>query len=108
MRRNGSDIFFEVLTPLHFTVRVTRRYWELIVTMKHPVMQTRETAVQTVLQAPDEVRRSRSDPAVLLFYRSEQPGRWLCAVVRRLNDDGFLITTYPTDAIKEGQQIWSK
>jgi plasmid stabilization system protein ParE len=104
----GNDIFFEVLTPLGFKVRVTRRYWELIVTMKHPVMQTRETAVQNVLQAPDEVRRSRSDPAVFLFYRLEQPERWLCAVVRRLNDDGFLITTYPTDAIKEGQQIWNR
>lgn len=103
-----SDIFFVVLTPLCFRVRVTRQYWELIVTMKHPVMRARETAVQTVLQAPDEVRRSRRDPAVFLFYRLEQPGRWLCAVVKRLNDDGFLITTYPTDAIKEGQQIWSK
>jgi len=101
----GNDIFFEVLTPLGC---VTRRYWELIVTMKHPVMQTRETAVQNVLQAPDEVRRSRSDPAVFLFYRLEQPERWLCAVVRRLNDDGFLITTYPTDAIEEGQQIWNR
>jgi hypothetical protein len=71
-------------------------------------MQARETAVQAILQAPDEVRRSRSDPAVFLFYRLDQPGRWLCAVVRRLNDDGFLITAYPTDAIKEGQQIWNK
>ncbi len=103
-----NDIFFEVLTPLRFRVRVTRQYWKLIVTMKHPVMRERETAVQAVLQAPDEVRRSRSDPSVFLFYRLEQPGRWLCAVVRQLNGDGFLITTYPTDAIKEGQQVWSK
>lgn len=27
---------------------------------------------------------------------------------KRLNGDGFLITTYPTDAIKEGERIWSK
>ena len=32
------DIHFEVLTPLGFRVRVTRAYWELIVTVKHPVM----------------------------------------------------------------------
>jgi hypothetical protein len=68
----------------------------------------REAEVQRVLQTPEEVRRSRGDPTVLLFYRSEQLGRWLCAVAKRLNAEGFLITTYPTDAIKEGERIWSK
>lgn len=29
-----NDLVFEVLTPLEFTVRVTRSYWELIVTIK--------------------------------------------------------------------------
>jgi predicted nucleic acid-binding protein len=24
------------------------------------------------------------------------------------NDTGFLITTYPTDAIKEGERVWSR
>ncbi|ADE13477.1 hypothetical protein Nhal_0277 [Nitrosococcus halophilus Nc 4] len=71
-------------------------------------MRGREVDVQHVLQVPDEIRRSRSDPAVFLFYRLERPGRWLCAVVKRLNGEGFLITTYPTDAIKEGEQIWSR
>lgn len=103
-----NDLCFEVSTPLGFKVRVIRNYWELIVTVKHPAMRGREVDVQGVLQAPDEIRRSRSDPAVFLFYRLEQPKRWLCAVVKRLNDDGFLITTYPTDAIKEGERIWSR
>jgi hypothetical protein len=91
-----NAIFFEVSTPLGFRVRVTRQYWELIVTVKHPVMHARAIDVQGALHTPDEVRRSRSDPSVLLFYRAEQPGRWLCAVVKRLNGEGFLITTYPT------------
>lgn len=103
-----NDILFEVVTPLGFSVRVTRAYWELIVTVKHPVMRGREVAVQGVLQTPEEVRRSRADPNVLLFYRIEEPGRWLCAVAKRLDNEGFLITTYPTDAIKEGERIWSR
>lgn len=102
-----NDLFFEVSTPLGFRVRVTRQYWELIVTVKHPVMSTRAADVQVASHTPDEVRRSRSAPSVLLFYRAEQLGRWLCAVVKRLNGEGFLITTYPTDAIKEGQHLWS-
>jgi hypothetical protein len=104
----ANDLLFEVSTSLGFRVRVTRNYWELIVTVKHPVMCGREVDVQDVLQTPDEVRRSQSDPAVFLFYRLEQPGRWLCAVAKRLNGQGFLITTYPTDVIKEGERIWSR
>ena len=69
-------------------------------------MRDRATEVQDVLQTPDEVRRSQSDPAVFLFYRAERPERWLCAVAKRLNGEGFLVTTYPTDAIKEGERIW--
>ena len=103
-----SAILFEVSTPLGFRVRVTRGYWELIVTVKHPVMRDRATEVQDVLQTPDEVRRSQSDPAVFLFYRAERPERWLCAVAKRLNGEGFLVTTYPTYAIKEGERIWSR
>ena len=103
-----SDILFEVSTPLGFRVRVTHGYWEFIVTVKHPVMRERVTEVQDVLHTPDEVRQSRSDPTVFLFYRAEVPGRWVCAVAKRLNAMGFLITTYPTDAIKEGERVWSR
>jgi hypothetical protein len=103
-----SDILFDVSTPLGFRVRVTHGYWEFIVTVKHPVTRERATEVQGVLQTPDEVRQSRSDPAVFLFYRAELPDRWICAVAKRLNEEGFLITTYPTDAIKEGERVWSK
>lgn len=103
-----DHLFFEVLTPLSFCVRVTRTYWEFIVTVKHPVMAGREGAVKEALLSPDEVRRSKSDPNVYLFYKAERKGRWICAVARRLDSDGFLITAYPTDAIKEGVRIWPR
>jgi len=103
-----GDIFFEVPTPLGFSVHTTRDYWELIVTIKHPVMRGRVADVQDTLRVPDEIRQGRSDQAVYLFYRLERSGRWICAVAKRLNDEGFLITTYPTDAIKEGRRIWSR
>ncbi|MBC6480924.1 MAG: hypothetical protein GDA56_27245 [Hormoscilla sp. GM7CHS1pb] len=71
-------------------------------------MLGREVDVQETLRMPDEICRSREDPQVYLFYRLERPKRWLCAVAKRLNGEGFLITAYPTDAIKEGEQIWVK
>jgi hypothetical protein len=103
---DDADVEFEVTTPLGFTVRVSRAYWEVLVRIKHPAMLGREQDVQDALTGPDEVRRSRTDDGVLLFYKSEGERRWVCAVCKRTNGDGFLITTYPTDAIKEGERIW--
>jgi hypothetical protein len=101
-----EGLLFEICTPLGFTVRVTRTYWELIVKIKHPVMRDRQADVQDTLRTPNEIRGS--DPAVYLFYREVDPHRWICAVVKRLDGEGFLVTTYPTDAVKEGNRIWSR
>ena len=99
-----SDILFNVQTPLGFSVRTTRRYWNLNL-VKHEAMIGRERDVIDTLQNPDEVRVSQSDSEVLLYYRAHPPGRWICVLARRLNgDEGFMITAYPTDALKEG--IW--
>ncbi len=103
------DILFEVKTPLGFHVRLTKSYWEIIVTFKHPVMAGREQDVQATLEQPDEIRQSKSDKDVYLFYKAEREKRWICAVSKRTNEvEGFLVTTYPTDAIKEGVQVWHK
>ena len=102
------ELLFEVLTPLGFQVRVTRERWNLITTVKHPVMTGREDVVKATLQSPEQIRQSRSDSEVLLFYRAEGISRWVCAVAKRAADQGFLITAYPTDAIKEGTQVWPK
>ena len=101
-------MLFEVLTPLGFCVRVTRERWQLITIAKHPVMAGRQDVVKATLGNPEQVRQSRSDPQVVLFYRAEGANRWVCAVAKRTADRGFLITAYPTDAIKEGEQIWPK
>jgi hypothetical protein len=103
-----DDLLLDALTPLGFWVRVTRRRWELITTAKHPVMAGREGLVRAALEEPDEVRQSRIDSQVLLFYKAEATKRWTCAVAKRVAEVAFLITAYPTDAIKEGVRIWPK
>jgi len=105
---NKSDLLFEVMTPLGFHVRVSRSYWKWIVTVKHPVMSGHESDVKEVLEKPNEIRLSRSDKNVYLFYSLESKGRWVCVVTKRLNGEGFLITTYLTEAIKEGVRLWPK
>ena len=103
-----SEYRFEVSTVLGFQVRVTRTYWDLIVSIKHPVMAGREDVVKDVLENPSEIRQSKNDPKVYLFYKPEGTRRWICAVAKRLDGGGFLITTYLTDAIKEGEVIWPR
>jgi hypothetical protein len=104
----SDDVFLEAMTPLAFRVQVSRSHWQLIITVKHPIMAGRESDVKSTLEKPSEIRLSRSDPAVYLFYSPEPKGRWVCAVTKRLDSDGFLITAYPTDAVKEGVRVWPK
>jgi hypothetical protein len=73
---------------------------------KHPVMAGRESSVRLALESPDEVRQSRIDSEVSLFYKAEGTRRWVCAVAKQARDPAFLVTAYPTDAIKEGIRIW--
>jgi hypothetical protein len=103
----SQGLHFEVPTPLGFTVRRTRAYWEFIIREKHPVLARHETDVKEALSHPDEIRRSRKDAQVFLFYRGGKP-RWLCAIVRRDDAAGFLITAYPTDVVKAEETIWTK
>jgi hypothetical protein len=99
---------FTVSTPLGFDVHVTSDRWDLITTVKHPVMHGREKSLKAALEHPDEIRKSRSDPKVFLFYKLDRQNRWVCAVVKQVNSQGFLITAYPTDTMKIGETIWKK
>ena len=62
------ESLFEVDTPLGFRVRIDRARWELIANEKHPVMKGRESDVRSALENPDEVRQSKTDGSVFLFY----------------------------------------
>jgi len=88
-------------------VRTGTAYWEYLVSVRHPVLRGRVADIIRTLAEPEQVRKSRKDPSVYLFYRSE-PGRWLCAVARRLGALGFLVTAYPTDSIKVGGTVWTR
>ncbi|GBF81577.1 hypothetical protein [Aphanothece sacrum] len=93
---NGKNVFIS-----------TDNYWQRLIE-KHPDIEKLEELIKQVLASPDEIRLSRSDPNVLLFYLSRKKKRWVVAVARRLNGEGFLITGYQANAIKEGEQLWHR
>ena len=100
-------LLFSVESPLGKQIRTTEAYWRDIVTFKHPQLNGKIRDVELALIDPDIIRKSRSDKDVYLYYKVIT-GRILCAVARHLNGDGFLITAYFTDKVKEGKKIWEK
>lgn len=102
------DEYFKVKTPLGVTIRTTKDYWQHIITIKHPSVAKYEFEVKGSLKDPDSIRRSKQDRRVHLYYKSI--GKlYICAVADHITtNEGYLITAYLTDRIKEGEQIYVK
>ena len=75
--------------------------------VKHPIMRGREKDVIKTLKEPDFIRQSRKDTSVYLYYRKIKD-KFICVVGKHLNRDGFIITTYITDRVKEGEEVWRR
>ncbi len=100
------EIYFKVKTPLNVEVRTTKDYWQYLITKKHSVLHDKEEVVIETLRNPDEIRKSSIDETVFLYYKKHD--KLYCVVARHIKKDGFLITAYPTDKVKEGETIWTK
>lgn len=96
MQIPDDSLLFDIETPLGFRVHCYTAYWTRKVVYQHPAMADRL----------EEVRLSSSDEAVYLFYTADEK-RFVCAVVRQPNGEGFLIAAYPTDKVKQGKIVWT-
>ena len=101
------EIYFEVKASTGKVIRTTKSHWELITKVKHPEIEGKETEVKQCLSNPVEIRKSSEDPNVYLYY-SPHMTYYICVIVRHLNGDGFIITAYITDKIKEGESVWKR
>lgn len=74
-------------------------------------MADMESAVQATLRDPQKVVQSRMDESVALCYRyyygTIVGDKWLCVVVKYMDNDAFVITAYLTDTVKQGDLLWS-
>ena len=76
-----------------------------LIQRKHPEVIGKEADVQGCLRQPEQVRRSTQDQAVYWFYVSQPPDD-RAVVVKRLDGKGFIITSYLSDKVKEGETVW--
>jgi hypothetical protein len=91
-------------------IRLTEERWRHI--SEHPEMTLMRQAVEETLLGPEIVVQSLSDPEVRLYYRffdeSAVGPKYMCAVVKVVANDAFLITAYLTDRTKGGQVLWPR
>ena len=72
--------FFAVKTPIGIEVRTTVDYWQYLISKKHPIMNGKEEVVKLALMSPMEIRQSKRDEQVFLYYG--QSDKLYCVVVR--------------------------
>ena len=100
-----TDVYFEVETPLGVKIRTTKDYWKKIVTIKHPIIAKYEERVKESLKKPTEIRRSKQDPSVHLYYK-DLGNIYVCTVCDHVdNKNGYIITAYLTKRIREGEKV---
>lgn len=103
----NDKIFFQVKSVLDKQLKITVDYWQKISTIKHPSIKGKEKEIKKVLMDPDIVRVSKTDNTVFLYYKKLSK-HFLTVVVKHQNGNGFIITSYLTNKIKEGEIIWTK
>ena len=91
----GRTVFLSEEAWLH-TIRPPREYME----------EMQETVFETV-QYPDDIRRSNTRPdTVRLYYKwftgTPVGDKWVCVVVKYLQEEAYILTAYATDRIKAG------
>lgn len=101
------DYQFEAMSKLDKKIRVTVSYWNYISTVKHVSISGHEADVKGSLTEPIEIRSSKRDPSVYLYYGRSKAEPFVCTVVKHLNGEGFIITAYLTRRMV-GDLVWKK
>ena len=89
-------------------VFLTEEAWLHTILPPHDYMEKMPEAVYETVQSPDEMRRSNTRPeTVRLYYKwyNNTPvgDKWVCAVVKYLDGEAYILTAYATDRIKAGK-----
>jgi hypothetical protein len=92
-------------------IRFTKERYDYIVQFHPEILRYIET-VDITLGNPEFIIQSNTDNTVELFYHyfvnTSLGDKWLCVVVKLLQEDYFIITVYFTDKIKKGEIKWKK
>ena len=78
----------------------------------HSEMKEFKSEIEDTIRNPQYIIQSMADKKVkhyLKFYITKQfSGKYLCVVVKFLEDDAFIITSYLIRELLKGEIIWHK
>jgi len=88
------------------TIQLPDERWEHIVE-RHNVLADKQQLVLDTISNPDRILTGNE--GALMALRELESGRWLVVVYREDNNDGFVITAFPTrriNSLNRRQQLW--
>ena len=104
-----NKIVLEVFAKFDRKIRLTESKYDHVC-KRHPEVVDEIEKMKETLVSPQIVRRSLYDKKVWLFYRffenTPVTEKYLMVAARILNDEGFVVTSYFTDKVKIGEEIW--
>ncbi|MEK6823797.1 MAG: PBECR2 nuclease fold domain-containing protein [Nanoarchaeota archaeon] len=93
---------FEIEDKTGRKIRLTKSQWKHI-NKKHPEVENIENLQETI-KNPDKITNSPVDETIYYYYKfykqRQKPNKFLLAIVKYLNNEGFVVTAYYEDKIK--------
>jgi len=104
------SVLFEIESYDGKRVRFTRVQW-LHIVFFHPEVESEQDKIKQTLKEPEiVVEGATSDTKVCykMFGVTPVSRKYLAVVVKVLNAEGFIMTSYFTGRIRRGKVLWKK
>ena len=103
-------IKFEIIDILGNKIVLSKNSFEHIVSREE--MASQEEKIKETLKFPDIIKLSKYDKRTFLYYRffedSLVGAKYLVVIVKKLQKESFIVTSFYTDKIKVGDLLWQK
>lgn len=100
-----NEVIF-IKSVLNVKIKILKIGW-LHIYQKHSELESHFDLLVACLENADEVWTSKQDAKVCLYYKQVDK-KYICAICKHYNGDGFLITAYYTYKLQGQEKIWSK
>ncbi|MBI5700229.1 hypothetical protein HZC34_00055 [Candidatus Saganbacteria bacterium] len=101
---------FEAIDQFKRKIRLTGERFAHI--LEHPELRYSESDIKETILFPEAIKESKHDKKVWVYYKFYQKTpvkrKFMAVIIKILNGNGFVITAYYTDKIKEGRTIWQR
>ena len=99
-------MFRESISVNGVPIRLPDERWQHIV-QRHTDILDQRTLILNIIVQPERVLAGKNGE--FMAIREIEPGKWLVVIYRENQDDGFVITAFPTrriNSLKARQQLW--